>query len=213
MIELKILFITGPIVLFLLLLLRSRVWVLLEHEASGLHVWAGMGPFYLSVFPAKPKSKERKEASTKKKKAKLKKDKLLQEETKKSGVSLELFREVLDLGLKTARRFQRNIRIDMLQMSLTWGAEDPADAAISYGYAHAVVSGLLALLEVNFQVKEKLVRIQLDYTLDKPNIYVKTSCSLTMFQALSLGCYAGVRAFDIYRKKKHKNKEILKKAV
>jgi len=185
----------------------------LEYELSGLHAWAGLGPFYLSVFPFRKKKKKQKEPSRKKKNAKQMKEETLQEEQKKKGLSLELFRELLDLGLETMGRFRKKIRIDMLQMRLTWGAEDPADAAISYGYAHAVLNGLLALLEVNFQVKERQVRIHLDYTLDKPNIYVKASCSLKMYQMISLGFYAGVRAFDLYRKQSRKKKERLKKAV
>jgi hypothetical protein len=188
------------------------VWVLLEYEASGFRAWAGLGPFYFTIFPTNLKWKKRKDPGGKKRKAKLV-QKAHEEEQEKKGISLELFREMLDLGLKVAGRFRRKLRIDQLQMYLTWGAEDPADAAISYGFAHAVMHGLLALLEVNFQVKEKTARIYLDYTVDKPNIYMKAACSITIVQALSLGFYAGVRGFNIYRKQKQKKKEILKKAV
>lgn len=211
MIELKILFVTGPIVFVILLFLLSRLWLLLEYEASGIHIWAGMGPFYLSIYPIRQKEK-RKLTMNKEKKARKLKKKALQEEPEKNGVTLELFREMLDLSLNVLGRFRRKIRIDQLQMRLMWGAEDPADAAISYGYANAVLSGLLALLEVNFKVKERLVRVHLDYTLDKPNIFVKASCSLKLYQALSLGLYAGTRAFGIYRKQM-KKKVLLKKAV
>lgn len=212
MFELKILFITGIIALLILLLVWSRVWVLFEYEEAGIHVWAGFGPFYFSMYPFNPKWNKRKGVSRKQRKFKHKQERSLDDIPEKKGISVGLFRELLDLSLKVLGKFRRKLRIDELRIYLNWGAEDPADAAISYGYAHAVMNGLLALLEVNFQVKDQFSRINLDYTLDKPNIYLKASCSLKIYEAISLGLTVGVKAFDIYRKRKQKKVKI-KKAV
>ena len=202
MFELKLLFFTGIFALILLLLLRCRVWVLLEYETSGLHLWIGVGAFYISLYPMNLRRKKRNVKKVVKR---------VEEKEKKEGAALEPFREFFHLSLEIAQRFQQKLCIDLLQLHLNWGAEDPADAAISYGFAHAVMNSFLALLEVNFTVKEKNTRIQLDYSLDKPNIYAKASCSLAVKQAFSLGLYAGRRAFTIYRKQK--KKETMKKAV
>jgi DNA-directed RNA polymerase subunit L len=203
--ELNILFITSALALLLLLLLQSRIWVLLEYEAGGLTVWAGLGFVYLTVYPFPKKVKL--------KKTKRKAKELVEEEKEKEGLSLELFWELFELGQNILRQFQQKLRIDKLLLFLTWGMEDPADAAVSYGLAQGAMASLLALMEVNFHVKEAVYRIHLDYTVEKPKIYVKTSCSLSLQQALRLGISTGVKALKLYRKQKKQKKETIKKAV
>lgn len=187
----------------ILLLLQSRVWVMMEYKASGLFVWVGYGILFFSLYPMKPLKTKKKERTKKKK------PKKVDEDEQKDGMSFSQFRELFDIGIETLSRFRKSLSIDELHMFLTWGADDPADAAISYGYAQAALASLLALLEVHVSVKEKKTNIQLDYTLDKPKIYAKVSCSLRLRQAVSLGLFAGMQAYGFYRKQKKK----LKKAV
>jgi len=197
------LLITGLVLLCLFLVFQIRLRLLLEYKAAGWILRLGLGSLRFTVypFPAKRNKKRRKQKVSKAKKPK-KAGALLPPK----GMSLPLFQELLELSLDTLQGFQDRLRIDELIILLNWGLEDPADAAISYGYANAVMGGFLALLEANFKVKKRRAEIQLDYTLEKPNVYVKASCSLTMWQALSFGLRAGVRAFGIYRRLKKKTK-------
>lgn len=199
MIELKALLITGLVLLFLLLVLQVRLRLLLVYEAGGALLRLGLGSFRVTVYPVPTKRTNRR------RKQKAVKEKKQQEEggvQPKKGMELPLVQELIELWLDTRQGFKDRLRIDELILLLNWGLEDPADAAISYGYANAVMGGLLALLEENFKVKKRRDEIRLDYTLDKPNVYMKAACSLTMWQGLSFGLHAGRRVFAIYRRQK-----------
>lgn len=203
MIELKALLITGLVLLFLFLVLQIRLRVLLEYEAAGVLLRLGLGPFRFTLypFPIKRRAKQKKQKAVK-----AKKQKKEGKPQAKKGISLSLFQELFELSLDTLQGFKDKLRIDELIILLNWGLEDPADAAISYGYANAVLGGLLAFLEANFKVKKRRGEIQLDYTLERPTVYLKAACSLTMRQALSFGLRAGIRAFGIYRRQKKQTK-------
>lgn len=96
--------------------------------------------------------------------------------------------------LKAGRRTKERIRIDRLILHLTWGEEDPADAAIHYGEAWAVLEGLLAVIETGFTVKEKELSVDVDFLEEKPRLFARAGLSLTPAQMAAIGFPAGVGA-------------------
>ena len=208
------LWVTGGILLLLLLLLQIRLRVIFRCREEGPEVSAGIGVFRIPLYP--PTEKKRKE-KVQKKPRKSRQKKSVEEEPskeKKRGVPLELFRDLLPIVLELAGRLKRKIRIDLLELDLTWGAEDPADAAMEYGYAHAAMGAVLPLLEANFMIKNKKIQISLDYGTDKPRMYARASGSMTLGQILSLGLYTGLKGLKLYRKYHHrKTGKATKKAV
>lgn len=200
--ELGALFNMSLILLILLLILQLRLRVLAEFGAQGTLVRVGIGSLRFTVYPMREKqAKPKRNRRVKNQKAQPK------DEKEMKGMSLSLFREILDLASESFRGVQSRLQIDYLFLRLDWGLEDPADAAVYYGYANAVLSGLLALLEVIFKVKKKDAEIRLDYTLEKPKVYAKCSCSLRVRQALSLGLSVGVRALRLYRSQRNQRKK------
>lgn len=214
--------IVALILVAILLLLQVRIWVVGEYRKGGPLLQAGWGPVRVTLYPRKKKSekallrlqkKEEKRKQRMLKKAKPAEPKEEKKEARKIGETLELLWELLPVMKEAGRKFKGNLRIKELTIHLTWGGSDPADAAISYGAAQAVMAGVLPVLEANFKVKKTNAVIDMDYTIDKPNIYVKAALSITVMQALSLGLYAGRRAFGVYRAHRKKNKQIKEKAV
>lgn len=200
--ELGALFMMGLILLALLLILQLRLRVLAEFGAQGTLVHVGIGSLRFRVYPMREKQvKPRRNQKAKNQKTQPKDEKVTE------GMSLSLFREILDLASDSLHRVRSHLQIDYLFLRLDWGLEDPADAAVYYGYANAVLSGLLALLEVTFKVKKRDAEIRLDYTLEKPKVYAKCSCSLRVRQALFLGFSVGVRALRLYRSHRNQGKK------
>lgn len=200
--ELKTLFIIAFILLILLLILQIRLRVVAEFGAQGTLVRVGIGSLRFTVYPLREKkTKPKRNRRVKNQKAQP------QDEKETEGMSLSFFREILDLASDSVLRVRSHLQIDYLFLRLDWGLEDPADAAVYYGYANAVLSRLLALLEVTFKVKKKDAEIRLDYTLEKPKVYAKCSCSLRVRQALSLGFIVGLRGLRLYRSQRKQSKK------
>lgn len=207
--KLKTLFIMSLIllVLFLLLQLRLRIWA--EFGGQRILVRVFFGPIRVTVYPRAEKPRKKKTGQPKERKPKP------ENEDDREGISLARFRELLDLALDSLEEVKNRLQIDELFLRLDWGLDDPADAAVSYGYANAVLAGLMALLEVNFKVKKQDAEIRLDYTLEKPKVYARCSCSLRLRQAISLGLGVGVQALRLYRsgrkqKEKTEQRELTK---
>lgn len=216
MTELKVLLITGIVALLILLLLCSRIWVLFEYKKEGPFLWAGVGFFYAQIYPPGNVVKKLSGGGKEKRKKKKEKppDKKEPPESAEKGASLESFKELLHLGLDIAGRFRRKLHIDMLYLHLIWGMEDPADAALSYGYVQMALHGILPILEGVFRVKKRSVYTSFDYELEKPTVYAKISFSLTLGQAVSLGYYAARKGLGIIKKQKNqRNNSVKKKAV
>jgi len=212
--SLKGLMITGAVLLVLLLLSQVRLWALAGYTSSGALLRVGLGPFGLTLFRASlPKSDRKVRRAARKAGRRERKKSAKEVQIKERGAALELFWEIFDQFLEVGSRFKRKLRIDFIQLHITWGAKDPADAAIGYGSAQGVLHIILPLLEVNFKVKETAATVDIDYTLEKPTVYVKVACSLTVMQAITLGVYAGRKALTGYLRHKRRNQPKKEKAV
>lgn len=202
------------IILALFLLLQMRVRVVAVYNDDGPHIWAGFGPILKRVYPPQEKSaralekaQKREEKQAQKKEKKKSRTKASQKEPDKGadlGGTLELLWELLPVALKAAGQFRRKLCIRELTLHLTWGAADPADAAIAYGRANGVMASILPILEASFKVKKRNTAIELDYTLDKPKVFVRAALSITPMQVLGLGLGAGRKALAIYLKHRKK---------
>lgn len=175
----------AAVVLLLLLLSRLRLGVLAAYGPEGIQVKLRAGPFVFQVFPGKKKGKKKKKAP---KKEKLKPD---------VKALLPLIRELLPVGLEALGGFRQRLRIDRLTLRLIWGEEDPADAAIHYGYLWGAVEALLSFLEANFVLVRRDIALDLDYQRSKPEVALALGLSLTLGQILAVSMPAAVQALKI----------------
>lgn len=202
------LYVIAGIVLVLWLISLLRVGGVVEYSADGVEVQLRIGPFRVELFPHQPREekhpKNKKEKKTKKgKRPKKEKKKPPKEKpavplTEKVGGALSLFRELLPVGLEAAEKLFRRLRVDELVLHLTWGADDPADAAMGYGAAQAALAALLPPLERCLHIRERDVGAAVDFQLAEPIIYARGSLSFTVGQLTTLGVAAGVKALRGY---------------
>lgn len=179
----KICIVLAAVVLLLLLLRRLRLGVLAGYGPEGIQVKLRAGPFVFQVFPGKKKGTK----------------KAPQKEKPKPDVKalLPLIRELLPVGLEALGGFRQRLRIDRLTLRLIWGEEDPADAAIHYGYLWGAVEALLSFLEANFVLVRRDIALELDYQRSKPEIIAALGLSLTLGEILAVSLPAAVQALKI----------------
>ena len=205
----KALIVTGVILVLLLLLSLVRVGGIVDYSAAGLVVRLRLGAFRFTLFPLKPR----------KKKPKMQKEKPpappkpTAEPAKKEGGSLDLLKQFLPLVADAAGKFKRKIRIDRLDLDLTVACPDPADAAMAYGGANAILGMVVPLLEHNFNVKERKIHTALDFDRTSPAVALTAAVSMTIGQGAALTLTLGFRALTILMNLKKQTQSKQKEAV
>lgn len=193
------------VVLALLVLLACdlRLGVLACYDETGPWVKVKVGPKYIQVFPLR---KDPEAEAKKQKKKKAKAAKKAAKEAKKAqkppkpkvkrpiGGLLELVWDLLPVVQNAASRFRHKLQIDDLTLDVTWAEEDPADAAIHYGYGWAAAEAILSFLEANFVIKNRQVAVSIDFLAEKPRVYIRAGLSLTLAQIMGIGLRTGVGA-------------------
>ncbi len=219
--------IAALVLLALLLLLQLRIRLSFFYREGGLLLRLHLGLFRLQLYPEKEEAgrkrrglkrifgRTRGKGAGAEKRRRREKTKTEQKKTedRSLGEKIDLLMDLLPLAGEMAGRLRRKILIRKLILQLNWGAQDPADAAIGYGRAHAVMGAVLPVLEANFRVKERDTQIHLDYELEKPNVYLQAQLSISLMQLLSLGTFAARKALGIYMKQRQAGKQRTRKAV
>jgi len=194
------LYVLMAVVLGLLLLAQLRVGAVVEFSEAGLRVKLRVGRFYISVFPARASGEKKDRKAGKQKKQ------VPKEEKKPKGGLLELVLEFLPLVLDTAGKFKRRLRVDTLELELTVASADPADTAMQYGQANALMASLWQPITQTFHVKDGRAHIGIDFDATKPTLYLLASVSVKVGQALILGVVFGVKALCILIRARNKKR-------
>lgn len=197
----KGLYILGAIFLVLFLLAQIRIGAVVEYSHAGLHVQLRIGVLRIRLLPVR-QGKEKKPQKEKK----AKKTQEAQKEKPKGGL-VDLVLAFLPLVLETAKKFRRKLQVDKLDMELTVSAPDPADAAMRYGQANALLGSVWQPITRAFHVKDGRAHVGVDFDAQSPAIHILASLSLTIGQALVLGVVFGVKALGILVRTRNKQKQ------
>lgn len=215
----------GIVLIVLLLMGQVKVGVGAEYGQEGLSVRAKVGLLKIKVFPRPKKAKKEKKPKGKKKSnpgaapgrqavSPQKPEQKKPEEQPKGG-KLELAKAFLPLAVEAAGCFWRRLTVDELELCLTVGGPDPADAAMLYGQANAALAALWQPLTQAFHVKDGRTQIRIDFDAQSVTLYGRAALSLKLGQIIHLGIYFGWKAlmrFLQYRKQE-KAKQQHRKAV
>lgn len=175
---------TGWIVLLaifaaLVLLSQIRLGGHAAYTAEGVSVVILAGPVRVRVFPPDPNKKQKKGKKREKPAAAEKHEK------KQQGGTLGRLMELLPAVSEAAGALKRRIRVDHLNLTVIWGAEDAASAAIGYGRAYAALGIIVPLLENNFKVKKCDIRAEVDYGRTVPEVTADAAITMTLGQLIS----------------------------
>lgn len=184
--------ILAVVILVLLLIGQVRVGGRAQFDAQGFLLWIRLGRFRIKILPRKPRAD--KKSSPPKKLKKPKKEKLPTPLPERVGGALEYAQALLPVALEAAGGMWRGLRVDTLELEMTAGASDPADAAMLYGYANAALGTLWDPLTRAFRVKNGTARIKLDFNAPGITVYGTAELSIKIGTALRIGLRAGIRA-------------------
>lgn len=184
--------ILAIVILVLLLIGQVRVGGRAQFDAQGFLLWIRLGWFRIKILPRKPRAD--KKSSPPKKLKKPKKEKLTTPIPERVGGALEYAQALLPVALEAAGGMWRGLRVDTLELEMTAGASDPADAAMLYGYANAALGTLWDPLTRAFCVKNGTARIKLDFNAPGITVYGTAELSIKIGTALRIGLRAGIRA-------------------
>ena len=174
----------------------SKIWVgcRAEFNSEGFFLWARLGKIRIKILPMKPKEEKPQKPPKPPKPKKEKKEKLPATLPEKVGGALEYARALLPVALEAAEGLWRGFAIDTLELELTAGSSDPADAAMLYGSANAALGALWIPLTRAFHVKDGTARVKLDFDAPGMTVYALASFSLKLGRVVWVGLRAGVKA-------------------
>lgn len=191
--------ILAAIVLILFLIGQVRVGGRAEFNAQGFFLWVRLGRFHIKILPMTPKEEKPPKPQKPKKKKEPRKPKKEKEPVplpEKLGGALEYAQALLPVGLEAARGMWNGLRVDKLELELTAGGSDPADAAMLYGQANAALGALWRPLTKAFHVKEGSARVKLDFDAPGTTVYGQAALSIKIGTAVWIGLRAGVKALS-----------------
>lgn len=181
-----------------------------------------LGWFRFQLYPEKTKTHAKKVSKQKKAESNVKtaeNESMFSRLMRNRESTWTLLREALPPLKELMSRFQEKLRVDIFRFQLICAMEDPADAALFYGHANAVMGAALPLLERWFIIKKKEIAITLDFEREKPQLAAQAQFSLTLGQIMALGAFALTTGWRFYRahragrKKPVRQQEPMKKAM
>jgi len=178
--------ILAVVVLLIVVISLIRLGGRVKYGPEGFFAYIMAGPFRIQLFPSERKKK------TEKAKKQPKREKSEEQTQKKSGTVGRVL-ELLPTLTEALGRFKRKIRVDHLRLSVVWGAEDPASAAIGYGKANAFLGMIWPVLDNNFNIKKCDWQAEVDYNKTSPEFSADAAITITVGQLISFVAHYGVK--------------------
>ena len=195
-----VLYILLVLVILCFLLGHIRLGGSVRYSRDGPEVTARFGPIRLKLFPRGPKKKTGEKKPKKPKKPKKKKEKKPKEPKEPAplperiGGALEYAKALLPPVLDLVKRFPGMLRVDRLEMELTAGSPDPADAAMIYGAAQAALGALWYPITENLKVKDGHAWVKVDFNAGQMLLYLQAEITLRLGDLMRAGISFGIRA-------------------
>ena len=172
--------------LYLIGLIRIRMQA--QYSGEGAYLWVKLLCFRFRLVPPTQKPKKNKGRRAKpEKEAK-------PEEKKSRGGALSTIRELLPVIIDALNALRRKITADVLRLELIIAADDPADAALRYGQASALLGAMWQPLTRVLNVADGSAHVDVDFDGHEPSLYLFAQLSLTIGQAVVLVAVYGLKA-------------------
>ena len=162
----------------LILIALLRFGVIVVYDEDGFHLWVKAGFLKFEILDDKKKTARKKIKKRVKKRFKDVKSII----DFRPG-SLSVFMDMLKAGKNTLRRLRRRLLIKQLTLYYTSAGENPANTALQFGAANAVLGAIVPTLKENFRIKKMDLRTWFDFNSQEQKIYAKINISLAVWEA------------------------------
>lgn len=157
--------IAGGVILALLLLLMATKIQVRGLWQGTLSVYLQVGPLKWMVYPMKKGSPEPKEEKEEKP-AEQQSERVEEEHGPNRRQVFYTLETIPPILMKALGRLRQRLVVDPLDLSVTFGGEDPADTAILCGRCQALAGALLPWMEQVLTIRNLSVRLQVDFEAD-----------------------------------------------
>lgn len=189
--------IVAAVLAALLLISLIRLGGQVKYSTEGFSATVLIGTVRIRLLPRKPG--KRRKRSPKKVDGEKKRAPKATEHAKARG-TLGHVMEVLPVIAEAAGALRRKIRIDRLDLTVIWAAEDPASAALGYGRANAILGMIWPLLDHNFKVKKCDWQVEVDYEKTTPELSVDAAITATIGQLAFFAICYGTKILNKLRR-------------
>lgn len=200
----KLLFILALVAVGLALLSLVRIGVWVTYGPKDLTLRIKLGPVKLTLLPKKEKKRKKRQKKQKK-----------TDTPQKNRELLPMLRRALPTVAETAGRLKRKIRLDRIYLDVAVGAGDPASAALAFGGINAALGMIWPLVEQNFNIKDRRIRTQVDFSAPRTMIWADAAATLTIGQGVALTLWLAPKLPRLLggEQRKEKNQAVQKEAV
>ena len=203
---------TALIVVLVILFLLAwlPVGAELQYDGSVL-VALRLGPVKIRILPSRPKKEKKPDKKKKKQKKKKKPDKKKKQEKQEApkrsiGGTVEAALPLVRVAVDALQRFRHMLLFRDLTVHVTYGASDPASAAIGYGQAWAAIGIVTPLIDRVFRIRHRDYQAYLDYEQKDLKIFIHAHLTIFIWEIISFAVVYGVRALRAFLKFKKAGK-------
>lgn len=186
------------IVLIIVFVLLTRVSFVLSYGHSGASVVLRVYFLKVRIYPGKGGQKKEKDKSKKKPEER--------EEAvdDRQGGKLDKFKEIFGIVKAVILKLSKNLVIKKLTIWYTVSNDDAAKAAMYYGSASTAVNSLISVLGGYFKIKERDIRIGVDFSGSGSKIYAEGVISVAIWEIIYIAVPILVEMTSEKRNKKER---------
>lgn len=190
-----LLIILGILVILLVFLCRLRLGILAAFAAGDTTLDLRIGPASIRLYPPRPERAEKPEEDSSRKPKKADQSKGSRGKlAKPTRADLQDAWKTLRAPVRRAlEQTRRGIRVDPLNLSVTvGGAEDPAQAAESYGILEMVVWTVMPPLEQLLVIPNPHIHVGVDFDAGKTRVDGTAALTIRLGTLLAVALGAGI---------------------
>lgn len=203
------LWVSGILILFVLMLCMSRVKVRVVRRNGVTEADLQVALFRISFIPGKKRKKQK--ATAQDKKENVQDAEHLQKKTGLKLTKAEIWDLICTLWphLKDAlQRVRCGIRLDPLNLQMILGGEaEPADCAAQYGYLQAAIWNGMPVLEALLQIPDPHIHTEIDFTAAETQVDGDIGISMRIGTLLGVAFHLGIPVFRWFLRYQQKQKQ------
>lgn len=189
------------ILAILVIIALMPVGVRARYDEDGPVAWIRVGPFRIKLYPLPKKEKKEKNKPKQKKTV----EETPQQQAAKGG-NFELIKQILPHGITAVKRFFKGLGIDKLTVYYQIADEDPAKAAMQYGYGWAAIGVVTGLIENAFNVKSRDLQVFVNFKPEaKSRIFILAELTISVGRIFSIAFGFGIEFLRIILKNRKNN--------
>ncbi len=171
---------------------------------KALRLWLGVGYVKWTVYPRKTKGKTAKKGSWKQSL----KHSLEKKLTIPNLNLLKLVQALIPVAMEGAEEGRKRLLTERLYLTLVVGCQDPADAALYFGQANALLGTLWQPMTEFLNIKDGHAHVEVDFEREQMELNGEVVFSMTIYQILGLWLWFTRRMIPVLRQVQKERKAV-----